>query len=285
MPRLGSHLSIAGGYWKAPAAAAALQMDAVQIFTKSNAQWAAKPLSDADTERFRDECKRHALRPNCAHASYLINLAAVDEALRERSIDAMKIELTRAAAFGLSGVVLHPGAHTKSLRSEGVDNVVDSLDQVHRALPELSVEIWLECTAGQGTCLGHRLDELAEMITRSANPGRLGVCLDTCHLSAAGYEFSTPAAYDHFIDEIEQTIGVARVRAWHLNDSKHPCGSRKDRHEHIGEGTLGDEPFRHILNDPRFAALPMYLETKKEDRNGEPMDAVNLRRLRSLIDG
>ena len=275
-------MSIAGGYYRAADEAARLGMDTVQIFTKSNAQWVAKPLSDDDVRLFREAVERHNLRRNCSHASYLINPATEEPEKRERAIAALVVELERAEAFGLDGVVLHPGAHKDAPREVGLDRVVAAIDETHRRTPGLRVQIYLEAMAGQGTCLGHRFEELAAMIDRAGDPDRLGVCLDTCHIFAAGYELTTQSGYDETMRQLDETIGIGRVRVFHLNDSKHPIGSRRDRHEHIGEGHLGDEPFRRLLNDPRFATVPMVFETKKEIRDGEEMDAVNLARLRSL---
>ena len=276
-------MSIAGGYYKAAHAAGALGMDTVQIFTKSNAQWAAKPLTDDDIARFRDAVVEHALSGNCSHASYLINLASGDPGAWRKSVEAMRVELERATAFGLDGVVLHPGAHTKWSRDSGVSRVVDAIDELHETLGDDSAQIWLETTAGQGSCLGHRFEELAAIIDRSERSDRLGVCVDTCHIFAAGYPLIDAEDYERTVAEIDGTIGLGRVRAFHVNDSKMPFGSRKDRHDHIGEGELGLEPFRHLLNDSRFENCSMFLETKKEDRDGKEMDAVNLRTLRGLV--
>ena len=276
-------MSIAGGYYRAAEAAGALGMDAVQIFTKSNAQWAAKPLSDDDVSRFSDAVVAAGLTGNCSHASYLINPATGDEAAWTKSLEALVVELERAVRLGLDGVVLHPGAHTNWTREEGVARVVESIDALHRRLPDCESELWLETTAGQGSCLGHRFEEIAEIIDRTQESDRVGVCLDTCHLFAAGYELRTDDGYAETVRQLDQTFGLHRVRAVHVNDSKHDLGSRKDRHDHIGEGYLGLDPFRRLLNDARFADCSMFLETKKEDRDGVAMDAINLATLRSLI--
>lgn len=283
MPLLGAHMSIAGGYHNAPEAAAALGMDTVQVFTKSNAQWNAKPLTDDDAAKFRESVERHGLRRNCSHASYLINLAAAKPDLLERSVGAMAVEIERAGRLGLDGVVLHPGAHTTDSREVGVDRVVASLDRVLKLTEACGTEIWLEATAGQGSCLGCDFAELAAMIERTERSDRLGVCIDTCHIFAAGYDITTQPTYEATVAALAESVGLDRIRAFHLNDSKHPLGSRKDRHEHIGEGHLGLEAFRLVLNDERFAELPMFLETKKELRDEVEMDAVNLRTLRGLI--
>ena len=204
------------------------------------------------------------------------------EELREKSIAALLVELERADALGLSGVVLHPGAHTTDPRQRGVERVIEAIDEVMTATGDLAVELWLEATAGQGSCLGNDFDELAAMIDGAADASRIGLCIDTCHIFAAGYGLRTDAEYAETVAAMEQSFGSGRIRAFHLNDSKHPIGSRKDRHEHIGEGEIGESAFRRVLTDERFADLPMFLETKKEDRDGEPMDAVNLATLRRL---
>lgn len=283
MPLLGSHLSIAGGYYRAAEAAAALGMATVQIFTKNNNQWSGKPISDDDVIRFREAVAAAGLRNPCSHTSYLINLAAPDDTLWEKSVAAMIDELQRAERLGLNGVVVHPGAFTTSSEEAGIARIIAAIDRVHEATPGIAAEIWLETTAGQGSALGWKFEQLASMIAGAKSPERLGVCVDTCHLFAAGYELRTEAGYRETMKQLADTIGIERVRAFHLNDSKKGLGSRVDRHEHIGEGELGLEPFRFVLNDRRFAKLPMYLETEKGERDGEDLDAINLRTLQGLL--
>ncbi|HTN04717.1 MAG TPA: deoxyribonuclease IV [Planctomycetaceae bacterium] len=281
---LGSHLSIAGGYYKAVDAAAALGMGTCQIFTKNNNQWHGKPLSDDDIRLFREAVARTGIQQPCAHNSYLINVASPDDALWQKSVDALVVEVERAEALGLVGVVMHPGASVKSTAEEGLQRIVAGLDETHQRTRGVKVHLWLETTAGQGSCLGWRFEELSQILAEVAEPERLGVCFDTCHVFAAGYGLQTPAEYAATMDEFDRLIGVDRLRAFHLNDSKKPQGSRVDRHEHIGEGCLGLEPFRHLLNDPRFVDRPMYLETEKGERDGEDLDAINLRTLLGLIE-
>jgi len=283
MPLLGAHNSIAGGYYKAADKAAELGMDTVQLFTKNNNQWRGKPLTDEDVRLFREALERTGVRYPCAHDSYLINLASPDDALWRKSIDAFIDELRRAEALGLDGVVMQPGSYVDSSEDAGLARVVKALDLVCAQTKGVRTGVWLEATAGQGTNLGHRFEQLAYILEHSAGGNRMGVCIDTCHIFAAGYPLHTPEEYETTFREFDAVIGLDRVRAFHLNDSKKGLGSRVDRHEHIGEGQIGLEPFRRLLNDPRFAHLPMYLETKKEKRDGEEMDAVNLRRLRELI--
>jgi deoxyribonuclease-4 len=283
MPLLGAHLSIAGGYYKAAEAAAVLGMETVQIFTKSNAQWRAKEITDEEASRFREAVAKAGLRTPCAYASYLINLASPNAALWAQSVTSFVMELERAERLGLAGVVVHPGTAVGCDEQAGIDNVIRALNEALETCPAKEIEVWLETTAGQGASLGHRFEQLAEVIGRVERPERIGVCLDTCHLFAAGYPLAAKGEYEATFGELERVIGLPRVRAVHLNDSKKPLGSRVDRHEHIGEGCLGTEPFRHFLNDPRLAGLPMYLETPKGTRDGRDLDAVNLERLRGLI--
>lgn len=283
MPLFGSHLSIAGGYYKAVDAAAALGMETVQLFTKNNNQWKGKPLADDDVRLFREALERTGIRRPCAHNSYLINVASPDDVLWQKSIDALVDELQRAEALGLDGVVMHPGAFVGSSEEAGQRRIVTALDEVHTRTVGTRCQLWLETTAGQGTCLGHRFEQIGFVLREVRDSERLGVCVDSCHIVAAGYPLQTPDEYAATMADFDKAIGVKRVRAWHLNDSKKPLGSRVDRHEHIGEGHLGLEPFRHIVNDPRFADIPMYLETEKGERDGEQLDAINLRTLKGLL--
>ena len=282
MPLFGSHLSIAGGYFKAVETAGALGLQTVQLFTKNNNQWAGKPLTDEDVRLFREAIARTGIQRPCAHDSYLINLASPDDILWQKSLDALVHELERAEALGLEGVVMHPGSFVTSSEEEGLQRIVTGIDEAHRRTKGFRCQYWLETTAGQGSNLGHRFEQIAAILDRVQETARLGVCVDTCHIFAAGYPLQTPQEYAATIEEFDQIIGIDRVRAWHLNDSKKPLGSRVDRHEHIGEGFLGLEPFRHLVNDVRFAQLPMYLETEKGERDGVNLDAMNLATLNSL---
>ncbi len=285
MPLFGSHLSIAGGYYKAVEAAAALGLDAVQLFTKNNNQWAAKPLAAEDVKAFREAIERTGIQQPVAHDSYLINLASPHDELWNKSQEAFIVELQRAEALGLIGVVMHPGSYVESDEQSGLKRIVQALDAAHRATPKFKTLTLLETTAGQGTNLGAKFEHLAYIIEHIKHPDRVAVCVDSCHIFAAGYPLATRDEYAATMNEFDRIIGLDRIRCFHLNDSKKGLGSRVDRHEHIGEGCLGLEPFRHIVNDPRFAALPMYLETAKEQRDGQEMDAINLETLRSLQSG
>lgn len=283
MPPLGAHMSIAGGYFKAVEAAAEFGMDCVQLFTKNNNQWQGKPLTDADVEQFKAALKQAGITQPCAHDSYLINLASPDELLWKKSLEAFVIELERAESLGLIGVVMHPGSHTTATVEEGLGRVVKALDEVHRRTAGFKTVTLLETTAGQGSNLGHRFEHLATILNDSVDSSRMGVCVDTCHIFAAGYPIGTEEEYAATMAEFDRLIGVKRIKAFHLNDSVKGLGSRVDRHAKIGGGLLGLEPFRHLLNDRRFAKTPMYMETPKGEENGEQLDAINLKTLRGLI--
>jgi deoxyribonuclease-4 len=278
MPFFGAHMSIAGGYFKALDAARQHACQAVQLFTKNNNQWAGKALTDEDIRLFRNGWQGSNLEVSISHDSYLINLASPDDALWRRSLEAFVVEMERAEALGLHYLVMHPGAAVDGDEQAGLKRVAKSLDEVHRRCPKYRVKVLLETTAGQGTCLGHRFEHLAEIIHLSKNPERLGVCLDTCHVFAAGYALAPAKEYKATMQEFDRIIGSDRLLAFHLNDSKKSLGSRVDRHEHIGQGCLGIEPFRLLVNDRRFRKHPMILETPKENE----MDAVNLKTLREL---
>ncbi|MBA3316179.1 MAG: deoxyribonuclease IV [Planctomycetota bacterium] len=283
MPLLGAHMSIAGGYHNAAEAAAALGMNTVQIFTKNNAQWKAKPITDEESRRFREAISAAGIEKPCSHASYLINMASPNDELWAKSVEGFAIELERAEQLGLAGVVVHPGTATGIDEQTGIENVVRALNVALEKASAETVEVWLETTAGQGASLGHRFEHLAAMLEGVKQAERFGICIDTCHLFAAGYPLISADEFAATFDEFDRVIGRSRLKAAHLNDSKKALGCRVDRHEHIGEGCLGDEAFRHLLNDRRFEAIPMYLETAKGLRDGEDLDAVNLRRLRGLI--
>lgn len=278
-------MSIAGGYYKAVDAAATFAMDCVQIFTKNNNQWQAKPIGEKEREAFAAALKEREVSHPLSHSSYLINLAAPDETLWQKSIAAMVVELQRAQQLGIPYVVMHPGAYTTSSPAAGLARIAAALDEIHASLPQAQAQVLLENTAGQGSCLGCDFQHLATIINAVQQSDRLGVCIDTCHAFAAGYPLIEKKDYTQTFEELDRLVGLARIKAFHLNDSKKGLGSRVDRHEHIGRGTLGLEPFRHLLNDERFREIPMYLETPKEgDLDGEPWDAVNLRTLRSLVE-
>lgn len=284
---LGAHQSIAGGYYRSVEWATASTCDCVQLFTKNNNQWAGKPITPEEAAQFKAAHAAAKLQHPLSHNSYLINLAAPDEVLWEKSIVAMIEELRRADLLGIPYVVAHPGAFTSSSEEAGLRRIVAGFDRIHAELPDAKAVTLLECTAGQGSCLGHRLEHLNEIMAGVKQPARLAVCLDTCHLFAAGYPLADIADYDKTMRDLDRLIGSPLVKAIHLNDSKKGLGSRVDRHEHIGQGEIGLEGFRNLLNDPRFANVPMYLETPKDSGGDEgiALDAENLRVLRSLIAG
>ncbi|MBI3411329.1 MAG: deoxyribonuclease IV [Planctomycetes bacterium] len=282
MPLFGAHMSIAGGYFKALVAAHEHGCETVQLFTKNNNQWQGKPLSDEDIRLFRDTLKATRLRFPTAHDSYLINLASPDKTLYRRSLEAFVIEMQRAEALGLSYLVTHPGAATDGDEDAGLRRVARALNEVHRRCARCQVMVLLEAPAGQGTSLGHRFEHLARILDLVKHPERIGICLDTCHVFAAGYPLFPTKAYKATMRAFDRLVGLENLRLFHLNDSRTPFGSHVDRHAHIGKGHLGLEAFRLLVNDRRFRNHPMILETPKESPEGENLDAVNLRTLRDL---
>jgi deoxyribonuclease IV len=290
MPRLGAHLSISGGLPRAVDRAVASRCEALQIFTKSAGQWRARVIPEDEIVLFRRRVADTGIHPVIAHNSYLINIAAAAPALREQSLAALLEEYDRADTLGLQGLVMHPGSFTTGTEAEGLRLIASGLRALLRTRRRATPLILLEHTAGQGTNLGHRFEHLAEIIEGLDGSPRVGVCLDTCHLLTAGYDICSEEGYVQTFREFDRLVGLDRVKAFHLNDSKRPCGSRVDRHEHIGKGCLGLEPFRRILTDPRFTGLPMLLETPKLDTpesrrrsDVDPWDARNLRTLRRLM--
>ena len=288
MPRLGAHMSIAGGLPRAVDRAALHGCESLQIFTKSAGQWRARPLPDAEVATFRRRVEETGIRPVVAHASYLINLAARGDHLRRQSIESLLEELDRAEVLGLAGLVLHPGACTGGPDLEGLDLVAASLREVLARRPGQRARVLLEHTAGQGTSLGRTFEQLARIIEGVDGSLRVGVWLDTCHLLAAGYDIVSPRGYLDTFAYFEALIGVDRLHGFHLNDSKKPLGSRVDRHTHIGDGHIGRAAFARLLRDRRFAKLPMIIETEKAEHGPrervvlDPFDAKNLDTLRTL---
>ncbi|HNP86196.1 MAG TPA: deoxyribonuclease IV [Kouleothrix sp.] len=279
--KFGAHMSISGGLHKAFALGEQAGCDTIQIFSKNQQQWRGKPLGDAEIAQFKAEQQRTGFGPLVVHDSYLINLASPKDDLWEKSIAAFGDELERCAALGIPYLVTHPGAHTGAGEAAGLAREITALNRLLDAGVGGDVVILLETTAGQGTCLGYRFEHLAELIAGATHPERLAVCVDTCHMLAAGYDIRTPEAYTATFAEFDRVIGLGKIKAFHLNDSQKDLGSRVDRHTHIGAGCIGLEGFRAIVNDPRFQGLPMLLETPKGDDLAE--DIANLARLRSLI--
>jgi deoxyribonuclease-4 len=288
-PLFGAHVSVAGGLPRAVDRAIAHRCDAFQIFAKNANQWRGRPLTREETCEFRAKVSASGLWPVVSHASYLINLATTNATLQQQSLDAMGDELDRAEALGLLGVVLHPGCYTSGCEADGLSRIADGLIELLRARSRGRTMVLLEHTAGQGTSLGSTFEDLATMIEGMRGHSRVGVCLDTCHLLASGYDIASPEGYASTFTQFRRLVGFARLRVMHLNDSKRPLGSRVDRHEHIGRGCLGLEPFRRLVNDPRFKGLPMLLETPKEEHRSptkievDRFDARNLRTLRKLL--
>ena len=281
MLRLGAHESIAGGIYKAVDRAHSIGCESVQVFVKSNRSWAVKPLTDEEVARFKERVEETGIRPVVAHTSYLLNPAAPDEDLWIRSRDVLIVELERCERLGIPYLVLHPGSHVGIGEEEGLRRVAKALGEVHAACPGFRTQILLETTAGQGTNLGYTFEQLAWLLENTPKGDRLGICMDTCHLFAAGYELRTPEGYEATMEAFDRIIGLDRLKAIHLNDSRHDLGSHKDRHEHIGKGFIGLEGFRNILNDPRLDGLPGLLETPKSPDLHE--DVENLAVLRSLV--
>lgn len=283
MPLFGAHISVKGGLHNAVSAATALGCGTLQIFTKNPNSWDAKPFADDEIRAFKEALAASSLHYPTAHDSYLINLGSPDEAAFQRSLDAFTLEVNRAEALGLDYLVTHPGAHMDSGEAAGLARVVAGLDEVRSRCPGYEVKVLLETTVGQGTYLGGRFEHLSAIISNVKDSDWLGVCVDTCHIFAAGYPIGTPEEYAATFDEFDRVVGFDRLKLFHLNDSARELGSHVDRHAGIGLGEIGPEPFRRLVTDPRFAHLPMILETPKEDDAGTEMDPVNLAVLRGFV--
>ncbi len=277
---LGAHVSISGGVQNAPRNGREATCDVVQIFTKSSNQWRAKPLVADDAAQLRAAQKETGVTVVCAHDSYLVNLASPDPALHQKSHEAFFEEMQRCDFLGIANLVMHPGSHVGSGEAPGLKRIAQSFNRMFDADPSGRVTICLETTAGQGTNLGYTFEQLAEIIELVDNRDRLGVCLDTCHLFAAGYPFGSEAEYKATMKLFDDILSLKRLRIIHVNDSKKAFGSKVDRHEHIGQGEIGLEPFGFFLNDRRLAKTPKILETPKESA---AEDIANLKVLRSLI--
>jgi len=275
-------MSIAGGVSHALDRAASIGCNAVQVFTKNNRQWMGPPIDFADVARWQEQMGALGIEYAVSHASYLINLASSKDDLWDKSILAHADELVRAHAYAIPHVVLHPGAHTGAGMDVGIRRVVEALNRIHEITPQCSDTITcLEVMAGQGSCLGHSLEQLRAVLDGVAEPQRVGVCLDTCHLHAAGYDLRTRGEYASFMQAVHDELGLAAVKVWHFNDSKGVLASKLDRHTHIGEGEIGLEGFGLILNDLAWDGVAMLLETPKDDTLAE--DAENLARLCALV--
>lgn len=277
---LGAHMSIGGGVHRAIERARSVESNAMQIFVKNNMQWFARPFAKEEIASFLNHAQRTELRIAFAHANYLINLSATNPQFHANSLRALAEELTRADQLELPFLVLHPGAHLGAGAEAGLEKIVTSIDRVFASIPKVKTKIALETTAGQGSCLGHTFEQLAYLIANAREPERLCVCLDTAHVFAAGYDLVSESGTRAMFAEFDRTIGLARLAALHLNDSKTLRGSRVDRHEHIGKGQIGLEAFRFIMRDRRFRKVPKVLETPKGKDLAE--DRVNMKTLRAL---
>jgi deoxyribonuclease-4 len=279
---IGAHMSIAGGYDKAVERALTVRARVLQIFTKNTNQWKGRALAAAEAASFRSAFEGSGLVEVVAHDSYLINLASPDALLRERSIRALADELSRCESLGVPSLVAHPGAHMGAGVAAGCDRVAESLDRARTIAPAPGVTVLHETVAGQGTTLGRTFAELHRIRSRGRRPDLVAFCFDTCHVHAAGYDLVSESGWTETFEEFDAVLGLENLRAFHFNDSKRERGSRVDRHEHIGKGHLGTEPFARILRDPRFRRVPKLLETPK-GKDGVVMDRRNLALLRRLV--
>lgn len=285
MMRIGAHMSVAGGVSRAVERARLHGCEALQIFTKNASRWQAPPLDPAEVRRFRDAVDEAGIAPVVSHASYLINLATSRPALRAQSLAALLDELDRAESLGLTGVVIHPGTCTEGTEADALRLAAATIREAFDARPRHRARLLLELTAGRGRTIGYDFDHLAAILAHLDGSPRVGICLDTCHLMASGHDVVSPEGYVATFARFERIVGFDRLAVVHANDSKRPCGSRVDRHEHIGDGCLGVEPFRRLLHDSRCAGLPLLIETEKAaGRRGGPvvLDPYDLRNLETL---
>jgi deoxyribonuclease IV len=279
-------MSAAGGVSKAVDRGILHGCEALQVFTKNANRWCAPPLDPSETRRFRRRLEESGMRPAVSHASYLINLATTVPALRQQSIAALVDELDRAHALGLLGVVIHPGTCTGGTEAQALALVGEAIAEAFSARPRRTTMVLLEHAAGQGRTLGYRFEQLAAIIGHLRGSARIGICLDTCHLIASGYDIVSETGYQETFREFDRVVGFDRLKVLHGNDSKRPCASRVDRHEHIGEGCLGLEPFRRLMHDRRFDGLPILIETEKTPGRARPnvieSDALDMKNLDTL---
>ncbi len=279
--KFGAHESISGGLFNAIDRARQATCDVVQIFNKSNNQWRARKLESEEVTRYFELIEETGIAVACSHSSYLINLASPDPALNEKSYKSFVEELRRCDILRIPFLVFHPGSHVGSGDEAGMERIAKNLGRAFEEIPDAAVTPCLEATAGQGSNIGHTFEQLAGIIERVDHSAAIGICLDTCHIFAAGYAIGTPDEYDDTMARFDDVLGLERLKVMHLNDSLKEFGSRRDRHEHIGQGHIGLEGFRNIVNDSRLADIPMIIETPKEDDLEE--DRQNLRVLRSLV--
>ena len=277
-PLLGAHMSIAGGIEKSLLRGHDLGCNTIQIFTKTSRGWREKFLQESEIIAFHETKEKTGIDPVISHCSYLVNLASPDRKIYEKSIDSMLNEIERCESLGIAYLVVHPGSHKESGEIPGIEKIADAINILHQKTQGFRLKILLETTAGQGTNLGYRFEQIAEMIERVEEESRMGLCLDTCHVFAAGYDLRTENGYRKVFKDIEEIMGMERLMVLHLNDSQGDFGSRVDRHEHIGKGKIGEKPFRWIMNDERLKNIPKIIETPKVGSK----DRDNLQLLRSF---
>jgi len=277
--RVGAHTSIAGGLHLALERGAEAGCDVIQVFSKSNQQWAARPIADSDLASWAGARASTGVIPAMVHTSYLLNLASPERALREKSLRALAEEYRRCALLAAPYLVLHPGAHLGTGEARGIRRVAAALDRLFVRQPDNPVLLLLETTAGQGSCIGHRFEHLRDVLAALRHPERAGVCVDTCHVFAAGYDITTNARWHRAFDRFDAVLGCEHIKAVHANDSKTPLGSRVDRHAHLGRGHIGLAGFRCLVNDARFTGLPIVLETPKPTPHCDPINLAILRAL------
>ena len=279
---LGAHMSVAGGLYTAFERADRVGCTAIQIFTKNSNQWNDPTILPEDMTKYREAKDKSKVQIVVSHDSYLINLCAVNEKLLEKSREAFVKEIKRCDALEIRHLIFHPGAHTTLDRKESLRLVADSLNYAHKATGGADVMLVIETTAGQGTTIGSSFEEIAEIIAGVKEEERVGVCIDTCHIFAAGYDIRTRSGYDKAMKGFDEIIGFEKLHAVHLNDAKKPLSSHVDRHEHIGKGEIGKAAFGYLMNDDRFSKIPKVLETPKGE-DGFQMDIINLKTLRALV--
>ena len=280
---IGAHMSITGGMHKALARGEEVGCETIQLFVKSNMQWKVTPLTEEAVQQFTATRKATGISPLVSHLSYLVNLAATDRITLKRSRQTFPIEHEYTERLGIEYLVIHPGAHMGAGEAAALKKIARYLNAVHKKTTDYRSKILLETTAGQGTYVCYRFEHIARILEMLDEPERVGVCYDTSHTFAAGYDIRTETAYRKTFREFDKVVGLKWLKVFHLNDSKAAFESRVDRHEHIGRGHLGLEPFRLLLNDRRFKKLPMILETPKGEEKGVSLDAINLGTLRSLL--
>ena len=279
--QFGAHESISGGVFNAIERGQTATCDVIQMFNKSNSQWRAKKIEQAELDKYFEKIEETGVTVATSHSSYLINIASPDKELNEKSYRSLKEEMERCQMLKIPNLVLHPGSHVGTGEEAGIKRIIKNLNKLFKELKNNNVCLLLETTAGQGSNLGYTFEQIGEMIDGVKNQDHIGVCLDTCHIFAAGYPISDPKEYKKTMKKFDDIIGIDKLRIIHMNDSKKEFGSRRDRHEHIGKGHIGIEAFRNIVNDKRLKNIPMILETPKEEELKE--DIENLKLLRSLV--